>query len=117
MAFKNSLGGHLADVLLCESQDAHIRCSAEFVQGLIAGLDGVTVTWHFTGLAFYKNGRDPICDESVSDIFMDGSGSASERSSLAPAVRVGAGGVLLSWRRNGGLNPQFVARLRLKSPK
>lgn len=24
-----------------------------------------------------QNGRDPICDESVSDIFMDGSGSAS----------------------------------------
>lgn len=35
---------------------AHIRCSAEFVKGLIAGLDGVTVTWHFTGLAFYKTG-------------------------------------------------------------
>lgn len=39
-----------------KKKGTHIRCSAEFVKGLIAGLDGVTVMWHFTGFAFYKTG-------------------------------------------------------------
>lgn len=35
---------------------AHVRRREEFVKGLIAGLEGVTVTWHFTGFAFHKTG-------------------------------------------------------------
>lgn len=72
MAFKNSLGGHLADVLFFPSTDLLVDYqqnthgsnkkkqptsdAVQFVKGLIAGLGGVTVTWHFTGLAFYKTG-------------------------------------------------------------
>lgn len=89
---------------------ACIRCNAGFLQGLNVGLDGLSVIWRFTGLMFL-NRHDLMHDESESDIFMDHSGSASEQSLLTPAECVSLGRVLLSRKRNGGLNPQFVARL------